>query len=287
MQITVNGAQLFVDIEGSSLVPDGKEMREKPVLVLVHGGPGGDHSTYKPFFSQFTDQAQVVYYDHRGNGRSTGNDPKDWTLDQWGDDLRTLIDALGFVKPIVLGTSFGGFVALNYATRYPDHPGALALISTAAHVDFNEVYTTFERLGGPEIRAIAQDYWQTPTDAGRALYRDHCVPFYAYHRDDQPADWLARVLWRNESALHFNGPGNEHGRMDMRADLHKITCPTLLMAGTEDPITPVAFSDTLQAGLSNAAVTYHRLENCGHGVTGDCPDIAAAAIRDLLTAQTP
>jgi len=48
MRITVNGVRLYVDIEGAGLVPDGPRMREKPTLVLLHGGPGFDHSMYKP-----------------------------------------------------------------------------------------------------------------------------------------------------------------------------------------------------------------------------------------------
>ena len=63
-------------------------MKEKPTVVMVHGGPSADHTVSKPYFGQLMDIAQVVYDDHRGNGRSSGDDPKDWTLSQWGDDLR-------------------------------------------------------------------------------------------------------------------------------------------------------------------------------------------------------
>ena len=63
------GVRLFVDIDGAGLVPDGPVMRDKPTLILLHGGPGFDHSSFKPLFGQLTDIAQVVYLDHRGNGR--------------------------------------------------------------------------------------------------------------------------------------------------------------------------------------------------------------------------
>ena len=63
--------QLFVDIEGPGLVAAGPVMRDKPTLVLLHGGPGYDHSGFKPAFSQLADIAQIVYYDHRGHGRSS------------------------------------------------------------------------------------------------------------------------------------------------------------------------------------------------------------------------
>jgi pimeloyl-ACP methyl ester carboxylesterase len=135
MLIDVNGARLFVDIEGAGLVPDGPAMRRKPTLVLLHGGPGYDHSMFKPAFSQLADVAQVVYLDHRGHGRSSRGKPAEWNLAQWGDDVRGVCDVLGVEKPVVLGFSFGGYVAQAYATRHPRHPGKLVLASTAAIVD--------------------------------------------------------------------------------------------------------------------------------------------------------
>src|SRR3982074_3656742 len=132
MHVRVNGGGLFLAAEGASLVPDGPAMREKPTLLMLHGGPGADHSIYKPDYSALADVAQVIYLDHRGNGRSEDGPRETWTLAQWGDDVRAFCDALGIANPIVLGVSFGGMVALAYATRHPAHPSKLILISTAA-----------------------------------------------------------------------------------------------------------------------------------------------------------
>ena len=281
MYVRVNGAKLFFDVDGEGLAPDGKTMRQKPTVILVHGGPGADHTVSKPYFSQLADIAQVVYYDHRGNGRSEFCDETTWNLAQWGDDLKGLCDALGIQNPIVIGTSFGGFVTLSYAARYPGHAGGLALISTAAKVNFQSIYSAFERLGGPEIRGIAQAYWENPTAEGRALYRDRCVPFYSYDKSAS-TDWISRILWKNETALWFNGPHNEHGRMDFRADLGKIECPTLILVGENDPITPHEFSDEIAAGLRPDLRTYLKFPDCGHGVVGDKPDDALRELRGFI-----
>jgi pimeloyl-ACP methyl ester carboxylesterase len=107
-------------------------MRQKPTLLLLHGGPGFDHSIYRPAYSALSDIAQIVYLDHRGNGRSEDGPPEAWNLAQWGDDVRAFCDGLGIVDPIVLGASFGGMVAMSYATRYPAHPSKLVLISAEA-----------------------------------------------------------------------------------------------------------------------------------------------------------
>ena len=132
MWVSVNGVRLFFDVEGASLVPDGPSMRQKPTIVLLHGGPGLDHSIYKPSFSSLADIAQVIFLDHRGNGRSEPGPQAAWTLAQWGDDVRTFCDLLGIAQPIIYGASFGDTVALAYATRHPTHPAKLILVSTEA-----------------------------------------------------------------------------------------------------------------------------------------------------------
>src|SRR5437867_5506710 len=158
MHVSVNGVRLFFDVEGAKLVPDGPVMREKPVLLMLHGGPGADHSIYRPAYSALADIAQIIYFDHRGNGRSEDGPREGWNLAQWGDDVRAFCDALGIVDPIVLGASFGGMVALAYATRHPAHPSRLILISTAAAGgEYPERRVElFERFGGPEVGALAR-----------------------------------------------------------------------------------------------------------------------------------
>ena len=98
MHVSVNGVRLFFDVEGAKLVPDGPAMREKPTLLMLHGGPGADHSIYKPAYSALADIAQIVYLDHRGNGRSEDGPERGWNLAQWGDDVRAFCDALGIVR---------------------------------------------------------------------------------------------------------------------------------------------------------------------------------------------
>ncbi|QCK84776.1 alpha/beta hydrolase [Phreatobacter aquaticus] len=282
MFVEVNGARLFVDIEGSSLVVDGPAMRGKPTLVLLHGGPGFDHSGFKPTFSQLSDIAQIVYVDHRGSGRSIGDDPATWNLAQWGDDVKGLCDALGIAKPIVYGVSFGGFVAQSFATRHPDHLSRLILTSTAAKVDFPTIFAAFERLGGPAARAAAEAYWLGPSAETRARYFEVCLPLYRRHPGDPAA--FKRAIIRNDVAIWFNGPHNEQGRMDFRADLARITCPVLVLAGEMDPITPIAFSETIAQSLTNSAVQFERFDDCGHGVIGDHPERAMDLIRRFIEA---
>ena len=107
-------------------------MRDRPTVVLVHGGPGGyDHSYFKPDFGRLTTVAQVVYLDLRDHGRSARHDPA-WTFEACADDVRAFCDAVGIARPIVLGHSMGGFIAMLYGARHPGHAGGLVLQSTWA-----------------------------------------------------------------------------------------------------------------------------------------------------------
>ena len=148
MKIDIGGVKLWFDVEGAKLVPDGPEMKERPTLLLLHGGPGFDHSHLKPALSELSDVAQCVFLEHRGNGRSDRCSPETWNLAQWGDDVYEFCQALGIEKPIVMGVSFGGFVAQSYAIRHPEHPAKLILSSTSATLRRDRIYDMFERLGG-------------------------------------------------------------------------------------------------------------------------------------------
>ncbi len=286
MLIHVNGVRLFVDVANFGLVSDGDGMREKPTLLMLHGGPGFDHVGFKEAFASLSDVAQVIFYDHRGNGRSEGDDPATWNLTQWADDVKGLCDALGLVHPSVCGLSFGGFVAQAYATRYPDHPGKLILLSTAAKIDFPTIFAMFTRVGGPEIGALAESYWMNPTADGRARYFERCVPFYR-HRRDRPRANFAQAIMRTEVALHFNGPRNEHGRFDFRTDLAKLRCPVLLMAGEHDPIVPMSLAETTAQSIPAHLLRFERLKECGHDIHGDDPERVFGMIRAFIVSEPP
>jgi proline iminopeptidase len=278
MRVRVGDCRLFFDVEGAKLVPDGPAMRERPTLVLLHGGPGFDHSSYKPAFSALADAAQIVYLDHRGNGRSDRGPLEKWNLAQWGDDLRAFCDALGVEKPVVLGHSFGGMVAMSYAIRHPDHPGKLVLSSTTAKTRLDRVYAAFERLGGPQVREAARRYWESPGPETVADYAKLCIPLYNRAPRDPHAD--ARTLWSFEVMFAFCG-GEDH-RFDLRADLAKVRCPTLVLGGEDDPICPIEDQADIAAALPPEWVRFERFPGCRHGVFHDAPARAFALLREFL-----
>jgi proline iminopeptidase len=286
MHVRVNGVRLFFDVEGAKLVPDGPVMREKPTLLLLHGGPGFDHSIYRPAYSALVDIAQVIFLDHRGNGRSEDGPSEAWNLAQWGDDVRAFCDVLGIVNPIVLGASFGGMVALAYATRHPAHPCKLVLISTEAaggtHRDRR--VELFERFGGPEVGALARRRFlevrghidQASLDAWRRL------AFPLYTRTPRDPDMARRAVSRSEVQHWFTKPDGESHTFNMFPDLCRIQCPTLVLGGEDDPIHPIESQVDIAAALPAHLVRFERFADCGHAVVPDAPERAMAVIRDFI-----
>src|SRR5216117_2530931 len=97
MHIDMNGTRLWFDVDGAALVPDGAEMRLRPTVVLVHGGPGvWDHSYFKPDFAPLAERAQIVYLDLRGHGRSDWGDIATFSFEACADDIRAFCDTVGY-----------------------------------------------------------------------------------------------------------------------------------------------------------------------------------------------
>jgi len=283
MFVTVNGARIFFDVVGSKLAIDGERMAEKPTLVVMHGGPGFDHSTMRPYFDRFADTHQVLYIDHRGNGRS-GGEPSTWNLAQWGDDVKGLCDALGIEKPIVFGQSFGGMVAIAYATRHPGHPAKVVFSSTAARMHLDETFDILETRGGREARAVAEKFWKAPDDRAFADYMRVCMPLY--NPPNTPAGDQAqarrRAIMKPEVTRDFSL--GEMLTMDARAGLAGVRCPALVLAGGYDPITPVSCAREIFDALPQGIACLEVFDDAGHGIYRDEPERAETLLRAFFAA---
>ena len=206
------GTRIFVDVVGSGLHPTPDAMEPKPTLVLLHGGPGSDHSSFRPYFDRFADTHQVLYLDHRGQGRSDErHEPSGWDLDTWADDVVRLCDALEVERPVVLGLSFGGFVAIRYAARHPEHPAQLILASTLAWRDASLIESRFGERGGPEAAASYRRVYidgDTSPEAW-ADYERINLPLYG----NVASGFGPRRAWDNHRVLqhfHKNFFGMDH-----------------------------------------------------------------------------
>lgn len=283
MRVLVNGVRLFFDVEGAALMPDGPRLRRKPTLIVLHGGPGADHSTLKPWFARLADVAQVVWIDHRANGRSDDGPPAAETLAQWGDDIAGFCAALEIEKPIIYGLSFGGFVAQSAAIRHPELPSRLILASTACRSVFERKYDAFEAMGGPDARRAAERFWGGAIDNEAGVVDDwdrHCRPYYNTTPQDPEA--RSRVVRRAATEARFFRANGERWRMDFRADLARVRCPTLVLAGDRDPVTPLADAEEIAAHLPPGLMRYEVVRGAGHGPHRDRPEATEAILRSFI-----
>jgi pimeloyl-ACP methyl ester carboxylesterase len=266
MQVEVNGTRLWFDVDGPALVPDAAAMRERPTVVLLHGGPGSyDHSYFKPDFEPLTRHAQVVYLDLRDHGRSARHDPADWTFEICADDVWAFCDILGIARPIVFGHSMGGFVAMLDGARHPGHAAGLILQSTNARFDLERLVEGFRRFGGDEVAELARrDYGgDEVNDAEWARV------FAAFGPRVPDAEQLARRINNPEVGAY----GMELMRsFDVVDQLARIDCPTLVCVGELDAVTPVDASREIVDALPQGIGRLEVIEGVGHFPRKDAPD---------------
>ena len=280
MRAKVGDVNLFFDVEGAKLRPDGSKMREVPTVLLLHGGPGFDHSNFKPDFSRLAEIAQVVYLDHRGNGRSDRGDRKKWNLENWGDDVRAFCDVLEIQHPIVVGVSFGGMVAMSYASRHPDHPAKLVLSSTAARLRTDRSLAMFEQLGGAEVRETARKFFDEPGPATVEEFQKKCFP--VYNRTPMGPEFTKRAVTNFDLTFEFFR--NESRSFNLLPGLAQIKCPTLIAAGVHDPITPLDDSKDIAAAMSPGVARLEVFDNAGHGAHRDQPDRFFKLLNEFILA---
>ena len=278
MKVAVRGIDLFFDVDGSKLALDGPWMRERPTVVLLHTGPGIDHSFYKDHVGPaLAESAQVVYLDLRGSGRSDWSEPRHWTFDTWVEDVRQFLEMLEIERPVVLGTAFGGSIALLLAARHPEAVGRLVLVSTVARYVQARAIAMLDRLGGPEAGDIAARYFAEPSQATFADFLRVCVPLYT--RNPLTSDAIARIQMNFELIMAWEREGSRH--FDLREEAARVTCPTLVLAGEDDPSTTIAGAEELVAALPAGLARFERYAETGHGVFRDRPE-AIELVREFL-----
>ena len=273
--VSVRDVSLYVDASGHGYP-----------LVLMHGGPGTDHVSLLPF-RQLQDQFTTVFYDHRCNGRSIGAPVESMTWENLTADADALRQALGFEKWAVLGHSFGGHVALEYALRYPESVSHLVLLDTGPD-------GTWAREKAPRLLA-ARAYSLEKVELVRRWFNGELVPNEMFRIFMKIADAysykpsrldLISMLMRGGWRTKFRGEPFVYASRHLLKDwsvvarLSEIQAPTLVMAGKQDFVFPPECQEALAAGIPNAKLLI--VDRAGHNPDFEQPEIVMAAVREFV-----
>ena len=284
MRAAVLGTEIYFDIEGAGLVPDGAAMREKRAALVIHGGPGGDHSGFKPSFTPLSEALQLVYFDHRGQGRSGRGDPALYTLDENVEDMEALRRHLGLGPVVSIGTSYGGMVAMAHAARYPDAVSHLVLCVTAAHGGFIPRAEAIVAARGTESqKRVCATLWAGGFRTSEELQEYYAImgPLYSTRFDAAAAGAVRGRARPSPEPLNLAfGPGGFLRTMDLRPELSRITAPTLILAGREDWICAPEFSEEIHALMPGSRLAV--FEGASHSLRVDVPEALRGAILGFL-----
>ncbi len=284
MRARIRDTEIFFDVDGMGLVADGPTMRERPTAMLVHGGPGSDHAGLKARYGRLTDRMQLVYFDHRGQGRSMRGDPKSYTLDENVEDMEALRRYLGLGPIVSIGTSYGGTVALAHAARYPQSVSHLILVATIAHAGYVErAIEIVASRGTPEQIEQCEALFAGRLDTPEKMRYYHEVMGSLYTRKDDPALshlGLQRSIRSPDALNRAHGPGGFLRSFDLRPELHKITAPTLILAGRYDWICAPEFSEEIHRLIPGSDLRI--FEESAHSIGGDEPQKFLDAVAGFL-----
>jgi proline iminopeptidase len=288
MRAKIRGTEIYFDIEGMGLVPDGPVMRERPVAFVIHGGPGGDHSGFKPGYTPLSAKMQLVYFDHRGQGRSARGDIGTYHLDENVEDMEALRLHLGLGPIVSIGTSYGGMVAMAHAARYPASVSHLVLVVTASHAGFNaRAKEIVETRGTPEQKEVARQLWAGAlrTEDDMRHYYAVMGPLYSRRHDPKAAEaGRQRAIHSPDAINRAFAPGGFLQTYDLRPELKNITAPTLIIAGRHDWICPPEFSEEIHALIPGSDLRI--FENSSHSVRADEPEALMDAITGFVVYKT-
>lgn len=274
-KINAGDCNLYVEEEGSGIP-----------IVLINGGPGGTHHYFHPWFSEASKFARVIYYDQRGCGLSDFNPGKDgYSADQAINDLDAIRKALKIDKWIVLGYSYGGFLAQYYTTKHPQNTAALILVGASPNIEIEgddsreDMFITKEenaRLN--RIRKELNDMFK----AGK-INREKYVQLLIYN-NNLNADWkrqnfykpskeeaaqIALYEWVNDT--NFNSiMSNSAERIDLTGAFSLNPVPTLILEGKWDLTWSENKKEALKKNHPNSKMIV--FENSAHGIYNEEPD---------------
>jgi proline iminopeptidase len=272
-RVRINGNELAVEVLG----PEGA-----PVILTHHGAPGlGSRAEPRASFGRLADEYRVIVFDARGSGESEGAGV--YSHEQWAADLDELRRWAGVERVAIAGGSYGGFMAMEYAIRYPDRVAAVvlrdtspdnsnaglarenALASDRVSIDMAK----FDRIDAGQVR---------DDDDLRDCWRE-ILPLYDFAYDPAATERKVQATAYRYRAHNYAFAVNLPA-YDLKPDLPSIAVPTLVTVGRTDWITPVSCSETIAELIPGARLEI--FEQSGHSPQIEQAEEWTATVRRFL-----
>lgn len=255
----LNGVSLHYDEQG-----EGEPLALLSGILMSVG-------SWAPFLPPLVARYRCVLHDMRGQLLS-GKPEGDVSLDQHVEDFRALLDHLGVESCHVLGTSYGGEVGMLFAARYPERVRSLVVVASVAHVE-------------PLLREQTDAWAEAALDGPGRLY-DVMLPdtFSPAFLERNPglaeagAQRLARLP--AEFFAAFAKLVRAFQALDARAELSRISCPTLVVSAGDDTLKPPSYGRQIAGAIPGAR--FALVPGAGHAVILEKPDDVAGLVLDFL-----
>lgn len=248
-------------------------------LIVLHGGPGLDHTHLRPWLDPLGEEFRVLYVDERGQGRSERVDPATLSLEVFARDVDLIAEALELGRFALLGHSFGAIIttghAINFGTAsaYVISGGGDSSGRLMADVD-----ASLEAMGEAG-KPIAESWdWEQSVeieeDAAELMRIQNPFHFHG----EPPANFGEETIYTPHVLRHFASEG--YGDFDYTPDLGRVTKPTLVLVGAEDRTTTPRAARVLHAGIPGSE--YAELEGAGHMSMVEAQGAYLGQVRDFL-----
>lgn len=243
-----------------------RELGDGPPVIVLHGGPGASHDYLRPAFSRLADEFRLYFYDQRGGGRSTVERPREIGWRDHVADLESLRREWEFQRLTLLGYSWGGLLALLYASEYPDRVGTLALVAPATgwgdyHRRFQEEFK--RRSHSAEVASMRAELDASgleERDSAAYWGRRFILSVAGYFSDPREARDVTPFVVQEQARQATWASLKGHGP-ELRRRLEILRVPALILHGRHDPI-PLEWAEELAELIQGARLVV--LEESGH-----------------------
>jgi proline-specific peptidase len=256
-------------------------------LIVLHGGPGLDHTEMCPWLDSLCDDFYLIYLDERGQGRSEQVDPSTLSLSRFAADVAEVAAALGLPRYALLGHSFGSFIALTHAVERGDASHYIISGGTASFTKTSpEIQANLANFEPVELREMVIQSWdmepsvKTREDCSRLMRMQ--MPFhFATATSDAYRRYMAledRCIYSPQVLAYF--AANEYA-IELEDQLGAITRPTLLITGEFDRTCTARATRDMHAGIRDSEMVI--VPEAGHMTFVEQPQAYFTAVRGFFS----